>query len=39
MGYERSLAEAWSALLGAKRQGEVLHRYVLGLYYVLDQVI
>ena len=35
----RSLAEAWSALLGAKRQGEVLHRYVLGLYYVMDQVI
>ena len=35
----RSLAEAWSALLGAGRQGEVLHRYVLGLYHVMDQVI
>ena len=35
----RSLAEAWSALLGTGRQGEVLHRYVLGLYYVMDQVI
>lgn len=35
----RSLAEAWSALLNAERQGEVLHRYILGLYYVMDQVI
>lgn len=35
----RSLAETWSALLGTGRQGEVLHRYVLGLYYVMDQVI
>ena len=35
----RSIAEAWSALLDWKRQGEVLHRYMLGLYYVMDQVI
>lgn len=35
----RSLAEAWSVLLSAERQGEVFHRYVLGLYYVMDQVI
>ena len=35
----RSIAEAWSALLDRKHQGEVLHRYMLGLYYVMDQVI
>ena len=35
----RSIAEAWSALLAGKRQGEVLHRYMLGLYRVMDQVI
>ena len=35
----RSITEAWSALLDRNRQGEVLHRYILGLYYVMDQVI
>ncbi|OUQ19780.1 alpha-galactosidase [Lachnoclostridium sp. An14] len=35
----RSLAEAWSGLLGRERQGEVFHRYILGLYYVMDHVI
>ena len=35
----RSIAEAWSALLDRKHQGEVLHRYMRGLYYVMDQVI
>lgn len=35
----RSIAEAWSGLLGRENQGEVFHRYVLGLYQVMDQVI
>ena len=35
----RSLSEAWSALLDRGHQGEVYHRYVLGLYHIMDQVI
>ena len=35
----RSLSEAWSSLLDRSRQGEVYHRYVLGLYHIMDQVI
>ena len=35
----RSLAETWSGRLDREHQGEVAHRYILGLYYVMDQVI
>ncbi len=35
----RSLSDVWSALLPSRRQGEVFHRYILGLYHVMDQVI
>ena len=34
----RSLATVWSAALPAERQGEVFHRYVLGLYEMLEQM-
>ncbi len=33
----RSLSEVWSASLPAERQGEVYHRYVLGLYDLLER--
>lgn len=35
----RSLADIWSNNLPAKKQGEVYHRYVLGLYRVMDKII
>lgn len=35
----RSISDVWSGLLPAERQGETAHRYVLGLYYVMDEVI
>lgn len=34
----RYMTEAGSALLSDERQGEVMHRYMLGLYYVLEQI-
>lgn len=34
----RSLATVWSAQLPPERQGEVCHRYVLGLYDMLEQM-
>lgn len=34
----RSLSDVWSAGLPAGRQGEVYHRYVLGVYEMLDQL-
>ncbi|MBQ0066473.1 MAG: alpha-galactosidase [Firmicutes bacterium] len=34
----RSLSDLWSATLPAGRQGEVAHRYVLGLYKLMDQL-
>ena len=34
----RSLSDVWSAALPAERQGEVYHRYVLGVYEILDQL-
>ena len=34
----RSLSDVWSASLPAGRQGEVFHRYVLGVYELLDQL-
>jgi alpha-galactosidase len=35
----RSLADIWSNALPAEKQGEVYHRYVLGLYHVMDAII
>lgn len=35
----RSISDVWSGLLPVNRQGEASHRYILGLYYVMDQVI
>ena len=35
----RSLADIWSNALPADRQGEVYHRYILGLYRVMDGLI
>ncbi len=35
----RSIANAYSAALPAERQGEVLHRYVLGLYEILEHML
>ena len=34
----RSLATVWSAALPPERQGEVYHRYVLGVYDMLEQM-
>ncbi len=34
----RSLTDVWSAALPASRQGEVFHRYILGVYELLDQM-
>ena len=34
----RALAQVWSAALPAQRQGEVYHRYVLGVYDLLERV-
>lgn len=35
----RSVTDIWSNALPADRQGEVYHRYVLGLYRVMDEII
>lgn len=35
----RSLADIWSNAQPAKKQGEVYHRYILGLYRVMDGII
>jgi len=35
----RSLADIWSNAWPADRQGEVYHRYILGLYRVMDGII
>ena len=37
--FNRSLTEAGSALLEADRQQEVFHRYVLGLYELLERIL
>jgi len=34
----RSLTDVWSAALPAGRQGEVFHRYVLGVYDILERM-
>ena len=35
----RSISDAWSGMLDRNSQGEVYHKYILGLYHVMDQVI
>lgn len=35
----RSITDVWSGLLPADRQGEASHRYILGLYHIMDEVI
>ena len=35
----RHLANVWSAALPAERQGEVYHRYVLGVYALLERLL
>ncbi len=35
----RSISDVWSAQLPSHRQGETFHRYILGLYYIMDHVI
>ena len=35
----RAITDLWSNALPSDRQGEVLHRYVLGLYRVLDEIV
>lgn len=35
----RSLADIWSNVLSPEKQGEVYHRYILGLYRVMDEII
>ena len=35
----RSLADIWSNALPADKQGEVYHRYILGLYRIMDAII
>ncbi len=35
----RSLADLYSAALPAERQGEIMHRYVLGLYDMLEKLV
>ena len=37
--FNRNLTEVGSALLDADRQGEVFHRYVLGLYELLERIL
>lgn len=35
----RSLTDIWSNALSGEKQGEVYHRYILGLYHVMDEII
>ena len=37
--FNRNLTEVGSALLDSDRQGEVFHRYVLGLYELLEKIL
>lgn len=36
--FNRSIAEAWSSLKENRRQGEVFHDYILGLYEILERL-
>ena len=35
----RNMTDIWSGVLEAKRQGEVAHRYILGVYELMDKLI
>lgn len=35
----RCITEAWSHVVEPDKQGEIYHRYVLGLYYILDHIV
>lgn len=35
----RSITDIWSNVLPSERQGEVYHRYILGLYHTMDAII
>lgn len=35
----RNITDAYSIALDSSRQGEVFHRYMLGVYYVLDNIV
>lgn len=37
--YNRSMCDVYSALLPKERQGEVCHRYILGLYELLERLL
>ncbi len=37
--FNRSITDIWSNALPADRQGEVYHRYILGLYRLMDGII
>lgn len=37
--HNRSLSDVWSATLPKERQGEVFHRYILGLYDLLEKLL
>lgn len=35
----RNITEAWSYVTEPEKQGEIYHRYILGLYYILDHIV
>ncbi len=35
----RFITESWSSIEEKEKQGEIYHRYILGLYYLMDQII
>ncbi len=37
--FNRSICDKYSTWMGKERQGEFMHRYILGLYHVLEELI
>lgn len=35
----RFITESWSSIEEKEKQGEIYHRYILGLYYLMDRII
>lgn len=35
----RNITDAWSSIVEKDMQGEIYHRYMLGLYYILDRIV
>lgn len=35
----RNITEVWSHVVEPEKQGEIYHRYILGLYYIMDHII